>query len=59
MKVDARTTTARPEPSNKLSEAGQNAVLEVCNREENVHLPPSQIVPKLADEGVYAVIFEP
>ena len=53
VKVDARTTTARPTPSNKLSEAEQNAVLEVCNREENAHLPPSQIVPKLADEGIY------
>lgn len=53
VKVDARTTTARPEPRNKLSEAERSAVLEVCNREENAHLPPSQIVPKLADEGIY------
>ena len=42
VKVDARTTTARPEPRNKLSEAERSAVLEVCNREENAHLPPSQ-----------------
>lgn len=53
VKVDARTTTTRPEPRNKLSEAERKAVLEACNREENAHLPPSQIVPKLADEGIY------
>ncbi len=53
MKVDARTTTTRPAPRNKLSEAGQEAVLAACNREDHAHLPPSQIVPKLADEGVY------
>jgi putative transposase len=53
MKVDARTTTTRPVPSNKLSEAEQRAVLAVCNRADHAQLPPSQIVPKLADEGVY------
>jgi putative transposase len=47
--VDARTTTIRAEPSNKLSEAE----LAVCNRVEHAHLSPSQIVPRLADEGVY------
>jgi putative transposase len=53
VKVDARTTTTRPAPSNKLSEAEQCAVLCACNRADHAPLPPSQIVPKLADEGVY------
>jgi putative transposase len=53
VKVDARTTTTRPAPSNKLSAAEQCAVLATCNRAEHARLPPSQIVPKLADEGVY------
>lgn len=53
VKVDARTTTPRPEPSNKLSEAERSAILAACNRADNAHLPPSQIVPKLADEGCY------
>lgn len=53
VKVDARTTTPRPTPSNKLSKAEQDAVLTACNRAEHAQLPPSQIVPKLADEGVY------
>ena len=53
MKVDARTTTVRPEPTNKLSVAEQLAVLDLCNRPDYAHLPPSQIVPRLADDGVY------
>ena len=53
VQADARTTTMRPEPSNKLSEPEQQAVLAACHREEYAHLPPSQIVPRLADEGVY------
>lgn len=51
--VDARTTTTRPAPGNKLSEAEQCAVLAACNRVDHAQLPPSQIVPRLADEGVY------
>ncbi len=38
---------------NKLSPTEVNAVLEVCNTPEMAHLPPSQIVPRLADQGVY------
>jgi putative transposase len=53
VKMDARTTTVRPEPANKLSAAEQRAVLDLCNRPDYAHLPPSQIVPRLADEGVY------
>ena len=53
MKTDARTTTARPTPANKLSAAEQRAVLAVCNHTAYAHLPPSQIVPRLADDGVY------
>lgn len=53
MKIDARTTTHRPTPGNKLSEAEQAAVLAVCNEPDYAQLPPSQIVPRLADAGVY------
>ena len=53
MKVDARTTTVRPEPTNKLSVAEQRAVLDLCNCPDYAHLPPSQTVPRLADDGVY------
>ena len=28
-------------------------ILQTCNQDEYAHLPPSQIVPKLADKGIY------
>ena len=40
-------------PGNKLSQAERQRVLEVCNQPEYASLPPSQIVPLLADRGVY------
>ena len=45
--------TARPVPQNKLSEAEIAEILLVCNQTEYASLPPSQIVPRLADEGIY------
>ena len=53
MHVDQRPLVRRPEPANKLSAAERAAVLEVCNSTEFASLPPSQIVPKLADQGRY------
>ena len=50
---DARTTVHRPPPGNKLSEAERQAVLTTCHQSEYTHLPPSQIVPRLADKGIY------
>jgi transposase InsO family protein len=50
---DRRPSAERPTPPNALSEAERAAVLEVCNRPEHASLPPSQIVPRLADEGIY------
>lgn len=40
-------------PANKLSETERRHVLEVVNQPEHRDLPPSQIVPRLADEGEY------
>ena len=51
--ADGRTTTERPPPSNRLSEAERQQILEVANSAEFASLPPSQIVPSLADRGVY------
>lgn len=51
--ADQRPLVPRPEPANKLSAAECAAVLEVCNSKEFASLPPSQIVPKLADQGRY------
>jgi len=51
--ADQRPLVLRPEPANKLSTAERMAVLEVCNSTEFSSLPPSQIVPKMADQGRY------
>ena len=40
-------------PSHKLSEPEVEQILEVINQTEFKSLPPSQIVPRLADQGVY------
>ena len=53
VRADQRPLVPRPEPRNKLSEAERAAVLEVCNCEQFASLPPSQIVPRLADQGKY------
>jgi transposase InsO family protein len=50
---DRRPSAERPTPPNALSAAERAAVLEVCNRPEHASLPPSQIVPRLADAGLY------
>ena len=51
--ADQRPLVQRPEPRNKLSEDERTAVLSICNSTEFASLPPSQIVPKLADQGAY------
>jgi putative transposase len=43
----------RPAPKNKLTPEERQQILDVCNQPEYASLPPSQIVPKLADKGIY------
>lgn len=43
----------RPEPANKLSTAERERALQVLNGDAFKNLPPSQIVPRLADQGRY------
>ncbi len=50
---DKRPLVNRMTPKNKLSEEETKAVLSVVCQPEFQSLPPSQIVPILADEGVY------
>ena len=52
---DRRTTDKRvySRPPNKLSDAEREAALSVLNSHEYKDLPPSQIVPRLADQGLY------
>ncbi|MDP2787543.1 MAG: IS3 family transposase [Pseudomonadota bacterium] len=40
-------------PANKLSEAERRAALDMLNSDAFKDLPPSQIVPRLADQGQY------
>lgn len=51
--ADRRPEAQRPEPANKLSQAEREAILDLCNQPAYQSLPPSQIVPQLADEGIY------
>ena len=50
---DQRPLAKRPVPQNKLSEEETQEILSVVNQPEYQSLPPSQIVPLLADKGIY------
>lgn len=41
------------EPANKLSQEEREAVMRTLNSDEFKDLPPSQIVPRLSDRGLY------
>ena len=56
---DNRKNDNRSEPTNKFSETEEQAIIDVCNSELFNSLPPSQIVPILADEGEYLGLKEP
>ncbi|MFI9653069.1 IS3 family transposase [Guyparkeria sp. GHLCS8-2] len=53
VRVDQRPEIDRDAPSNKLTPQERQDVLATCNAEAYASLPPSQIVPALADEGIY------
>lgn len=50
---DQRKYAKGPAPANKLSEDERQAIVETANQPEFKSLPPSQIVPRLADDGIY------
>jgi putative transposase len=50
--LDRRTETVH-RPANKLSEQERQHIIDVANEPRFSALPPSQIVPRLADEGRY------
>ncbi len=51
--VDKRTIAVHPTPHNKLTPEEKQIMINIVNREEFSSLPPSQIVPILADRGIY------
>ena len=53
VRSDGRPAALRAAPSNRLTEAERAAVLEACASARFADAAPSQIVPALADEGVY------
>lgn len=40
-------------PANKLSELERQRIIATANQDEYAHLPPSKLVPTLADKGLY------
>lgn len=50
---DQRPLAKRPEPKNKLSNTEKENIIRTVNQPEFKSLPPSQIVPNLADQGIY------
>jgi putative transposase len=54
VKTDGRREAGvQREPANKLSEHERQLILETVNRPEFAAMPPNQIVPALADQGIY------
>lgn len=53
VKFDGRVDSIRPVPSHALTESEKQHVLDVLNSAEFASLPPSQVVPRLADKGIY------
>ena len=53
VKADGRPGAVRPEPRNKLTREERDEVLLVVNSPTHKSMPPSQIVPTLADEGCF------
>lgn len=42
-----------PAPTNRLSVEEEQQIRDICHQPEYASLPPSQIVPRLADKGIY------
>ena len=50
---DQRPIAERPTPANKISMEERQQILNACSDEKYAGMPPCEIVPALADEGVY------
>ncbi len=51
---DRRKAAAQQRPvANKLSEQEKDQMIAICNQPQFAHMPPNQIVPALADQGIY------
>ena len=50
---DGRPGATRPVPANKLSTEERETILATVNGPEYASMPPTEIVPSLADKGIY------
>lgn len=50
---DRRPFAEHPEPASKLSDEERDRIVAACSTPEFASLPPSQIVPRLADQGIW------
>jgi transposase InsO family protein len=50
---DKRPGAIRPAPANQLSQSERQRILQVCSDPDFADKPPCQIVPALADRGIY------
>ena len=53
VRSDRRPQAQRPKPANQLPPQEREQILVVCNSDAYGSLPPSQIIPALADQGIY------
>lgn len=53
VRADARPHAVRPAPARKLTEEERQRIVDTCHQPDYANLPPSQIVPALADQGIY------
>ena len=51
--ADRRPEAVRARPANALNKDEREAIVKLCNSPQYASLPPSQIVPRLADHGIY------
>lgn len=50
---DKRPMAERPVPDNRISDEERQEIVDICNSPEYASMSPCEIVPALADEGVY------
>ena len=50
---DGRPTAIHPEPANKVPQETRHQIIDTCNSPEYASMPPCEIVPALADKGIY------
>jgi len=53
VRADGRPLASRPAPRHQLTPDERTQVLAACHTPAHASLPPSQIVPRLADQGQY------